>query len=204
MMIFEEGYIYHIYNQGNNRQRVFFSKENYLYFLHKIRRHILPHCDILAYCIMPNHFHLMVLVNHLEIVITESGQFSEINDQRQLRKRTLNQSIGIMLRSYTNALNKQRNTSGSVFRKETKAECVNCPEGLAPSFIMQNGTTVIDNREPEREYPQICFNYIHQNPVNANLVERMEDWEFSSARDYSGLRNGTLVAKEIAKKYFKF
>ena len=31
-MQFETEYIYHIYNQGNNRQRIFFSDENYLYF----------------------------------------------------------------------------------------------------------------------------------------------------------------------------
>ena len=27
------GEYYHIYNRGNNRQRVFFSRENYLHFL---------------------------------------------------------------------------------------------------------------------------------------------------------------------------
>ncbi|MEO5889259.1 MAG: hypothetical protein ABIQ31_03355 [Ferruginibacter sp.] len=29
----------------------------------------------------------------------------------------------------------------------------------------------------------------------------MEDWEFSSFKDYAGLRNGTLCSKELAKKY---
>ena len=66
-MQFEQGYIYHIFNQGNNRQNVFFNRENYLYFLKKIWKYIIPYCDVLAYCLMPNHFHLMVLVNELSM-----------------------------------------------------------------------------------------------------------------------------------------
>jgi len=59
-MNFETGNLYHIYNQGNNRQKIFFSRENYLFFLNKIKTHILPHADIVAWCLLPNHFHLMV------------------------------------------------------------------------------------------------------------------------------------------------
>lgn len=47
-MQFEPGYIYHIYNQGNNRQRIFFNRANYLYFLEKINVYIKPYADILA------------------------------------------------------------------------------------------------------------------------------------------------------------
>ena len=62
-MIFEPNHIYHIYNQGNNRQRIFFNRENYLFFLKKIREHILPFAEILAWCLMPNHFHLIIAVH---------------------------------------------------------------------------------------------------------------------------------------------
>ena len=61
-MYFEPGGIYHIYNQGNNRQPVFYNRENYIYFLRKLRIHILPFADVLAWCLMPNHFHLMAEV----------------------------------------------------------------------------------------------------------------------------------------------
>jgi len=30
--------------------------------------------------------------------------------------------------------------------------------------------------------------YIHENPVRAGIVEKSEDFLFSSARDYSGLK----------------
>jgi hypothetical protein len=61
-----------IYNQGNNRQKIFFKK-NYLFFLNKIREHILPYANILFWCLMPNHFHLMVHVNKVEAEIDTEG-----------------------------------------------------------------------------------------------------------------------------------
>ncbi len=69
IMHFENGYIYHIYNQGNNSHKIFFNNENYLYFLRKIKIYIVSHADILAWCLMPNHFHMMVLVNEVELAI---------------------------------------------------------------------------------------------------------------------------------------
>jgi len=207
-MHFEEGYIYHIYNQGNNRQKIFFKEENYLFFLRKVRKYILPHCDILAWCLMPNHFHLMVLINKVEVPVTQfSPGALSMKPRASLEAipsvRSLNFSIGLMLRSYTNAINKQRKLSGSLFRKKTKAECINCPDGLTPSFITVRGVTYFNNEQPERQYPQVCFNYIHQNPVKAGLVTRPEEWEFSSAADYAGLRDGSLINREIARKYIE-
>lgn len=47
-------------------------------------------------------------------------------------------------------------------------------------------------------YATTCFLYIHQNPVMAGLVSNLKDWEFSSFRDYAGLRNGKLIQKMLA------
>ncbi len=198
-MQFEEGYIYHIYNQGNNRRRIFFNRENYLYFLRKVKKYITPYGDILAWCLMPNHFHLMVLVNKLEVPISEQVTIS--HPLTTNTNRTLNNSIAIILRSYTRAINKQENSSGSLFRKETKAECVNCPKGIVPSFITKAGITQINIVQPEKQYPKICFDYIHRNPAKANLVKKDTDWEFSSAKDYAGLRKGKIINIQTAKKY---
>jgi putative transposase len=106
-----------------------------------------------------------------------------------------------MLRSYTNAISIQRNTSGSLFRNSTKAECLNCPNGVTPSFYNTLYGTDIKVSNPLEEYPQVCFQYIHNNPVKAGLVGKAEEWEFSSLQDYLGMRNGTLVNKKIAEKY---
>jgi putative transposase len=199
-MLLEEGYIYHIYNQGNNRQKIFLIEDNYLFFLRKIRKYILPYADILAWCLMPNHFHLMALVNKMEVMPTET-ESEQVTRSHPLTPRTLNDSIAIMLRSYTRALNKQEKRTGALFRERTKAECINCPDGVTPSFFTINGVTQINVEIPERQYPQICFNYIHNNPVKAGLVKKQEDWKFSSAIDYAGLRDGSLINKFIAKKY---
>jgi len=202
-MQIEQGYIYHIYNQGNNRQKVFYSRENYLYFLKKIWKYIIPYCDVLAYCLMPNHFHLMVLVNELSMPtnrLNRLGASPRRTDSETKKERTLNASIGIMLMSYTKALNKQQNRTGKLFREQTKAECINCPNGITPSFYSTEFGTQIHVSDPAKEYPQTCFNYIHQNPVNGGLVSQMGDWEYSSYRDYAGYRNGKLINKELTQK----
>ncbi len=198
-MNLEKGYIYHIYNQGNNRRKIFFNKGNYHYFLRKVKTYISPYTDILTWCLMPNHFHFMVLVREVELPLNAIQGFT--SSETLNKKRSLNQSIGIMLRTYTRAINKQENFTGSLFREETKAECVNCPNGLTPSFITKNGITELTVNNPEKEYPQTLFNYIHQNPVKANIVSKATDYEYSSAKDYANLRNGKLINKQIAKEY---
>ncbi|MDD3490054.1 MAG: hypothetical protein PHR62_09250 [Paludibacter sp.] len=70
--------IYHIYNQGNNRQKIFYNRDNYLYFLQKMNDYLLPYCDVLAWCLMPNHFHWMVYVRETELEIpTREGVFTK-------------------------------------------------------------------------------------------------------------------------------
>ena len=199
-MDFAKGHLYHVFNQGNNRHKVFFERDNYLFFLKKVRKHICPFADVLAWALMPNHFHLMILVKEEEIFIdTESHPVSGTP-----KSRTLNTSIAILLRSYTRAINKRNGTSGSLFREGTKAECINCPNGIAPSFFNTNQGSVINISDPEKQYPQVCFDYIHQNPVTANLVKTATDWEYSSAKDYTGLRNGKLINKDVARQYVSF
>jgi len=201
-MQFQKDHIYHIYNQGNNRRKIFFERRNYLFFLEKVKTHILPYCDILAWCLMPNHFHFMVLVKELEVSVNSQGlTSSQTLTAKAPTKRNLNDAIGIMLRSYTRAINIQENTSGSLFRKATKAECVTCPDSLSPSWFIGNGTTTYINTLPGDDYPQVCFDYIHQNPVKARLAKKATDWEFSSARDYAGIRSIELVNKKTAKEF---
>ncbi len=161
---------------------------------------------------MPNHFHLMVLVNEVEINVADihgvtqslDGIHGVTQSHPVNKKRSLNQSIAIMLRSYTRAIHKQNGSSGALFREATKAECLNQTNGITPLFYNTNAGTIIHTDDFEKQYPQICFNYIHQNPVKVNLVKNAEDWEYSSAMDYAGLRNGTLINKEKARKYLLF
>ncbi len=41
------------------------------------------------------------------------------------------------------------------------------------------------------------MHYVHQNAWKAGLVEKIEDWPFSSFPDYCGLRSGTLCNKDL-------
>jgi len=195
-MNIETQHLYHIYNQGNNRQKIFFSRENYILFLRKIKLYILPHADILAWCLMPNHFHLMVYVNHQTLTthqMTGSHQMSS-------KSRTFSNSIAILLRSYTRAINNQEIRTGALFKPHTQANCLNESKGITPAFFNNAFGTSLNVRINEKEYPQVCWNYIHNNPLTAGLVSHPEDWEFSSYRDYFCERNGKLINKERARE----
>jgi len=90
---------YHIYNRGNNRGPIFFQPENYLYFLQGMKRYLLPAADVLAYCLMPTHYHLMVRVK----------QTSEVSSQ-------ISSGMMKLSVSYTKAINKRFARVGALFQ----------------------------------------------------------------------------------------
>jgi REP element-mobilizing transposase RayT len=52
---------YHIYNRGNNKEPIFFERENYLFFLRQFLKYFpLAIAEIHAFCLMPNHYHFLV------------------------------------------------------------------------------------------------------------------------------------------------
>jgi len=56
------GKYYHIYNRGNNRENVFFEERNYHHFLNLYVKYIELVADTYSYCLLPNHFHLLVRI----------------------------------------------------------------------------------------------------------------------------------------------
>ncbi len=179
-MKFVLGNIYHIYNQGNNRQQVFYCDEDYLIFLGLIRRFIQPQSEIIAWCIMPNHFHLLLFA---------TGEGCTIMKQGGLEIEKLTNGIRNLLSSYARIFNKRYQRSGSVFRQKTKAKNV-----AEEDWVVKKKCSLQD-------YCSFCFTYIHENPVAAGLVKSAGDWKFSSYPDYAGLRNGNLCNKALAVKY---
>jgi REP element-mobilizing transposase RayT len=66
--IFRAGEYYHLYNRGNKREPIFFEWENYRFFLTRLRRYFTSSsADIVAYCLMPNHYHLLVHLHQDDI-----------------------------------------------------------------------------------------------------------------------------------------
>lgn len=67
---------YHIYARGTNKQAIFTDDKDYAVFLNLLKRYLSPQpirdafgrgyphlyasLDLLAYCLMPNHFHLLI------------------------------------------------------------------------------------------------------------------------------------------------
>jgi REP element-mobilizing transposase RayT len=165
----QAGQLYHIYNQGNNQEVLFKSKENYLLFLKIYKEKVEPFAELISYCLMPNHFHFLINVNEhaVDKVMLGSVQSTKLGN-----------GFRLLCSSYANEFNKQNNRTGSLFRQKTKAKCL----------------------DSKTNYALICFHYIHQNPMLAGLCDKMEDWEFSSFRDYCGLRNigNSLINKSLA------
>jgi len=114
------------------------------------------------------------------------------NDDPTLRyQQQMSKDLSILLRSYTRAINNQNNRSGALFRPKTKAKQDH------NDFIINNlgRSCLIAN-----DYEQTCFNYIHQNPVKAGLVQREIDWAYSSAREYTYKKAKGLCNKELSFK----
>lgn len=183
-MFYEPNAIYHVYNRSN--ETIFLNRENYLFFLEKIKKHIAPVCSIYAWVLMPNHFHLL-------IEATEEG-CKNVNEKNRPELQNLSKNIGTALSSYTLAFNKKNGRRGNLFAHHTQAKSLNDAHALGGSNRL--ALSRID-------YATACFLYIHQNPVMVGLVSKLEDWEFSSFRDYAGLRNGKLIQKETAKEFIE-
>lgn len=168
-MFFQPKNIYHIYNRGNNKQKIFFSDSNYWYFVTKLEKHLKPFCEIICWCLMPNHFHLVINAKEEGCKLKPDAGLNHIQ--------VLSDKLRIILSSYTQAMNKQNGTTGSLFQQRTKAKIV-------------EGTL-------KNDYLITLIHYCHQNPWKARLVEKMEDWPYSSFPDYAGLRNHDLCHKQL-------
>lgn len=179
-MNFSPDNLYHIYNQGNNRQEIFSCNEEYKIFLNLIRENINPNVEIICWCLMPNHFHLMVYTDERILDLKKQGGLVIDGLTNGIRK---------LLSGYARIYNSRHNQSGSLFRQKTKSKCL-------------SETTSKMNRQ--QDYYFNCFHYIHQNPLIASLVKKLEDWDFSSFKDYAGLRNGTLCKKLLAAKFCSY
>ncbi|MFN8257215.1 MAG: hypothetical protein U0W24_16085 [Bacteroidales bacterium] len=58
----EFGKFYHIFNRANNDDKLFYSEENYFYFLKLYDKHLSTIFDTYCYCLLPNHFHFLVRI----------------------------------------------------------------------------------------------------------------------------------------------
>ena len=101
---FYPGNLYHLYNRGNDRQRIFLEAENYRFFLSRFASYFRKaDVDLLAYCLMPNHYHALVRLQR------------EIDFANVLR--SLNSS-------YVKSFNNWHGRVGHLFQGNTQAKLV--------------------------------------------------------------------------------
>ncbi len=113
--------IYHIYNRGAFRNVLFKNKANYNYFIAKINKFKKKYfINVLSYCIMPNHFHLLIYA-------LENG-----DDIARFMK-------GLQ-HSYALHFRKQYDSSGHVFESRYKHKLIKDPWYLSTiiSYIKNN------------------------------------------------------------------
>lgn len=100
----EKDCFYHIYNRGNNGDTIFKNDENYFYFLRLLEKYLIKKTSIYAYCLMKNHYHILL----------------KINDDEKIT-----QSFSNFFNAYAKAFNKATNRTGSLFEKHFKRIKVN-------------------------------------------------------------------------------
>ena len=159
--------VFHVLNRSNGRVPIFHTDKDYAHFESLLLEGVeLVGMRILAYCIMPNHWHL-VLYPHKDGDMSEFMRWVTTTHVRQ--RRTMTKTVG----------------EGHLYQGTYKSFPIETDHHL---------TTVI--------------RYVEQNPLRAKLVERAEDWQWSSLyrRQRNNKEDKKLVAilpTELAANYLE-
>jgi putative transposase len=154
----QRGHYYHPYNRGNNREDLFREERNYRYFLELYGHHIQPVAETFAYCLLKNHFHLLVKIKD-EITQTSqvSTQTSQVSKTCEVSPPKPSQAFSNLFNAYTKAVNNAYGRTGSLFQERFQRIAV---------------TT-------DRYFLQLIL-YIHVNPQKHGLVTDFRAWPWSS------------------------
>lgn len=150
----ENGKYYHIYNQGNNGENLFFEKENYHHFLRLYAKYMEPVIETYAWVLLNNHFHLLVYIKDLEEIDCTKLQYSTVDKPKII---SASRQFSHLFNAYTQSINKRYKRTGSLFEKD-----------------FERIQITSDN------YFQNLIYYIHNNPVKHGFVESMIEYPWSS------------------------
>ncbi|KFF06953.1 hypothetical protein B0A68_00075 [Flavobacterium reichenbachii] len=172
-MFFEEGQYYHIYNRGNNKENIFIEEKNYNYFLQKLKQYILPIADIYAYCLLKNHFH---------IVLRIKGK----NEMPEKFKEKIHLPFSNLFNSYSKSINKAYNRTGSLFQEHLQRNRIENEEYLKQLILYVHLNPVKHKYEKQFEsYLHSSYrSYILDKSTSIdrdfilNLFENVENFKF--------------------------
>jgi putative transposase len=148
---------YHIYNRANNRLSLYYTHENYNLFLKLIFGYLEDCAEILAYCLIPNHFHLLIKTAS-KVKIENEDSIIEIDNQEAVGAYVSEQFRQLFIK-YALIIKSQENIKGSVFQRPFKRVEI----------------------ESQGQLLRTLF-YIHNNPVKHNLHPDFKTYWFSSYR----------------------
>ncbi|PSR54936.1 hypothetical protein AHMF7605_16210 [Adhaeribacter arboris] len=167
---FEPDKMYHVYNQGNGGESIFRSDENYYYFLKKYAQYIYPIAETFAYCLMPNHFHLLIRIRSaeelLKLVKNPVG-FENLPG-------FISRQFSHFFNAYAKAFNAQYHRKGSLFRGDVNRKLVS-----------------------QESYYTKLIAYIHLNPVRHGFVEQPADWSHTSYHSFLVSKPTLLQRQEV-------
>ncbi len=101
---FQHGQYYHLYNRGNNKESIFKEERNFYYFLDLYKKYIHPIADLYSYCLLPTHFHLLLMIKDIDEI-----------DEMYYEEKTLQMQFKRFLGTYTKAINQHYQRSGYLF-----------------------------------------------------------------------------------------
>jgi REP element-mobilizing transposase RayT len=167
---------YHVCNRGHNHDLIFFNDENYKLFLKKFSSYLLPYLDVIAYALLPNHFHFLVKIKPIEIVGNVyfdkyPGKKKEIDFYTDLVHKIIGNSFAALFNSYTKRLNFQQKRVGSLFQGACQRKLIDT-----------------------NAYLQCLIEYIHYNPIKHGLISLPRDYDYNSLDQLSKYRYSSFPA----------
>lgn len=173
---------YHIFNHANGFENIFRHEANYHFFIEKYEKFISPIAETYAYCLMPNHFHLVIRIRKREVIEElirnkNNNNFSKVSNFGKVElveiEKYLSKQFANLFSCYTQSFNKVYNRMGSLFIKNFKRE------------------QILD-----KDYFVNAIVYTHRNPIHHGFCKNYDDYEFSS---YNEIINGVCNTIEIVK-----
>jgi len=171
---------YHIYNRGINGENIFKTDRNYFFFLSKVSEFLLPVCDVYAYCLMPNHFHLLVKVkSDFELnSLVKVQNLDKASNGLHSPQNIFSKHFARVFNSYSQAFNKENKRHGALIESPFKRKLIISDEYLINVII-----------------------YIHQNPQNHSVTREFSKYNFSSYQSILSNSKTLLRRKEVIELF---